>query len=187
MISLQANQSFQCSGSTQLTLQDWYFRKLQILFFVLVSSGFSEMTAQRLYHIVQLNGGAIIQDPAALYVGKLDYMPTYSMSDGSIRIGAQLGLFQRKKNADLSFGANASVRLHKFQTLDDNLTLASVYLRPSYEWTTDAEHIFSSALVFELSQINFNVTYHRETHFGQNWWTYGFGLRFSKPQRDPFE
>ena len=152
-----------------------------------VCMSINSLCAQRIYHTIQLNGGAIVQDIADLYVGKLDYMPQYSINKGALRVSPQAGALYRAKSLDLSYGVNVGVRLYKVQALDDNLTLGALYLRPSFELTTASEQLFSTALAFELSQIAMNLTYTRNLHFDQNWWSYGFSIRFSKAVADDFE
>ncbi len=161
--------------------------RLLYLGVIYICCSLNPLSAQKVYHTVQLNGGAIVQDVADLYVGKLDYTPQYSIQEGLLRVGLQVGTFLRSKSLDLSYGINAGLRIYKVEALDNNLTLGALYLKPSYEWTTGSERLFSTALMFEFSQIAMNLSYTRDLHFDQNWWSYGFSIRFSKAVVDDFE
>lgn len=146
-----------------------------------------DLKSQKLLHTFQLNGGFISAPSADIYLGKLDYIPQFKLNENTLRLGANIGALYTQKEINAGFGANLSLRLLSFSTLNNNYSFGGIHLRVGYDWTTDSQKIAHTALVFELTQIAFNVTYGRDYHFDNNMITYGFSYTFSKPFTDPDE
>lgn len=160
------------------------FSFLFLFFFLLLSTS---LKSQKVIHNIQLNGGAISEKPAGIYVGKLDYIPQLRLADGNLRIGIQTGALFRRRSLSVSGGVNASVRVYKAAVFDGSLSIGGIFLRPSYEWSTSSEKIFSTALVVEISDLSLNFTYGRDFHHDQNWFSYGFAVKLYKIAEDEDE
>jgi len=146
-----------------------------------------KVNAQNILHNIQLNGGLISQPSADIYLGKLDYVPQFKLSNDAFRFGINTGIYYVRKSIDVSAGINASFRIHRFSTLNKNFTLGGIYLRVGHEWASSSEKILTGALSFEFTQVALNVSYGRDLHFDNNWITYGFGFLFTKSETDEDE
>jgi len=147
----------------------------------------STTSAQGVLHNIQLNGGLVSAPGADLYLGKLDYIPQFKLSNDAIRVGINTGIYYSGKSVHAVGGINSSVRIHRFSTLNQNFTLGGIYLRAAHEWSSNSEKVLSGAFSFEFTQIAFNITYGRDLHFDNNWISYGFSLLFTKAETDPDE
>ena len=159
---------------------------ITLVLFLLCGS-WQEIDAQKLLHQVQLNAGLISNPGADLYIGKLDYIPQFKFGDDAFRAGLNGGVYYTRKDIEAAIGVNASVRLKRLSTLNDNFTLGGIYFRAGFDYATTEEKIITGAIQFEFTQLAINATYGRELEFDNNWITFGFSFLLTKAEKDPDE
>lgn len=118
-----------------------------------------------------------------LFVGSLQVIPQYTLVPHRLRGGLVAGAFYSARKGDGLLGPTVSLKLSEF-TGGYFGSLGNLHLNAEHLWGSNSQRLVGGGLNLDLlNKLIVGLSYHRDYHFGSNWWQSAIAFRLSKVKK----
>lgn len=160
-----------------------YLYCLLILFTTLNLSSQDDFEFEKgFYTFLKINSGLVIQEQTDAFAGGLSVIPSYSIIDRKLRLGAEAGFVITDKKFQGVFGIGSSFKLTSIN-VDELLGLTgNMNLNIRHRWLTESQKTYGLGLQFEFFNL-LGLSFHWDRDYvnEQSWLTVGVSYELKTP------